>query len=112
MKDVGKPEKRLVDTFLIVEKQLKRYLMRLIKHRHDIEDIVQETILRACEVEKITEIKAPKSFLFKIAHNLALSEITKRRVDHHQPGALSAADSCGIGTLRQRQRRGICAGPA
>src|SRR5690606_524295 len=51
----------------------------LIVNRHDVEDIVQETVLRAVEAGKTTQIRAPKSFLFRIAHNLAISEIRKRR---------------------------------
>ncbi|HWK54248.1 MAG TPA: RNA polymerase sigma factor [Hyphomicrobiales bacterium] len=69
----------LIDTFLLVEQKLKRYLMKLIVNRQDVEDIVQETILRAYQAEKNTEIRAPKSFLFRIAHNLAISEIKRRR---------------------------------
>ena len=79
MQNNNKESGDLIETFLLVEQRLKRYLMRFIAHRQDIEDIVQETILRAYEAAKSTEIRTPKSFLFKIAHNLALSEITKRR---------------------------------
>jgi RNA polymerase sigma-70 factor (ECF subfamily) len=38
----------------------------------EIEDIVQETYVRVCQIERKEEIRAPRSFLYKTARNLAL----------------------------------------
>lgn len=38
----------------------------------EIEDIVQETYVRACQAERVTEIRTPRSFLYKTARNLAI----------------------------------------
>jgi len=57
-----------------VESSLKQYLMRFFARHQDIEDVVQETFIRAFKAEQQQEIRSPKSFFFKIARNLALSE--------------------------------------
>ncbi len=57
---------------------LTKYLMRFLVRRQDIEDIVQETFLRAYESERRQPIDFPKSFLFTVAKNLALSQIDKK----------------------------------
>lgn len=69
---------RITSTFLSLESGLKQYLMRFFVRQQDIEDVIQETFLRAYESEKTQKIDSPKSFLFKVAKNLALSEITKK----------------------------------
>ncbi len=43
----------------------------------EIEDIVQETYVRACQAGKKQEIRAPRSFLYKTARNLALDHMKK-----------------------------------
>ncbi|MBL4837218.1 MAG: RNA polymerase sigma factor [Kordiimonadaceae bacterium] len=60
------------------ESALKRYLGRFFTRAQDIEDIAQETFLKAFASEINTEVRSPKSFLFKIAKNTALKEIAKR----------------------------------
>ena len=44
----------------------------------DIEDIAQEAFLRAYTVERGRPIQQPKSFLFRIAKHLALSQLTRK----------------------------------
>ncbi len=68
----------VTSTFFSVEKNLRTYLMRFLVRQQDIEDTVQETFLRAYESEQKVEIRCPKSFLFKIAKNLALSELSRK----------------------------------
>ena len=53
-------------------------LIRAISHivpPRDIEDIVQETYVRVCQVEQKETIKYPRSFLLKTAKNLALDYV-------------------------------------
>ena len=46
---------------------------------HDIEDVVQETYLRARHAEDSnTVINSPKSFLFRVARNEALGQLRKK----------------------------------
>jgi RNA polymerase sigma factor (sigma-70 family) len=58
---------------------LKRFLSRFLPSPDDIEDVVQETFLRAYNAESQgTDIHSPKAFLFQIARNLAFKELGKR----------------------------------
>lgn len=53
---------------------LKRYMLSQI----DVDDLTQETVVRALEAEQHTEIREPKKFLVGIAKNVARSEIRRR----------------------------------
>jgi RNA polymerase sigma factor (sigma-70 family) len=64
--------------FQAVESRLRQYLFRFFVRREDVEDMVQETFLRAYESERTQKIRLPKAFLFRIARNLALSEIARK----------------------------------
>lgn len=43
----------------------------------EIEDIVQETYVKACQAAHKSEIRAPRSFLYRTARNLALDHVKK-----------------------------------
>ena len=57
---------------------LKKFLRGFLKREQDIEDVVQETYLKAFTVEKERDIEQPKAFLFSIAKNLALNELNRK----------------------------------
>lgn len=57
---------------------LKRFIGRFMRASPDIEDIAQEAFLRAYTVELSRAIEQPKSFLFRIAKHLALSQLTRK----------------------------------
>lgn len=57
---------------------LMKFISRYFSDTYDIEDVVQETYLRAYEAEGKRKIDSPKSFLFKIAKNVALTKLTKK----------------------------------
>ena len=57
---------------------LKRFISRFLRSPPDIEDIAQEAFLRAYAVERSRPIEQPKSFLFRIAKHLALSQLTRK----------------------------------
>jgi len=57
---------------------LKRFLARFFSDRQDIEDVAQEAYLRAYVAEQQKEIEQPKAFLFRIAKNLALTQLTNK----------------------------------
>ncbi|MFB1036085.1 MAG: RNA polymerase sigma factor [Sinobacterium sp.] len=70
-------------TFLENSSFLKKFLGRFLSERQDIEDVVQETYLRAYKAEQHSDepnkaIEYPKAFLFQIAKNLALTELSKK----------------------------------
>ena len=55
---------------------LMRFVSRIVPPK-DIEDIVQETYIKACDVEQKNDINRPQSLFFKIAKNLALDHVKK-----------------------------------
>lgn len=57
---------------------LKRFLTRFLSSPQDIEDVVQESYLKALCAEQKHEISSPKAFLFRIARNEALKELQKK----------------------------------
>jgi RNA polymerase sigma factor (sigma-70 family) len=58
---------------------LKRYLSRFLTSPDDIDDVLQETFLRAFQAEgKDARIRSPKAYLTRIARNIALKELHKR----------------------------------
>ena len=46
--------------------------VRFFKRTQDIDDIAQETFLRAYSAEATQTVHAPKAFLFRVARNIAL----------------------------------------
>lgn len=56
---------------------LKRFLRRFTSSREDIDDICQETIVRALEAEKQRSIESPKAFLFGISKNIIRKKLDR-----------------------------------
>lgn len=58
---------------------LKKFLAKFLNREQDIEDIAQEAYLKAYSVEQERgEIEHPKAFLFSIAKNLAINELSRK----------------------------------
>ena len=57
---------------------LRSFIARYVISPQDIDDVSQETFLRAYKAEKEKEIEHPKAFLFQIAKNLMLSEFSRK----------------------------------
>jgi RNA polymerase sigma factor (sigma-70 family) len=64
----------IIADYLAVKSSLRKYLIRFFVRPQDVEDLLQETFLRAFQSEKSQQIRSPRSFLYKIGKNLALSE--------------------------------------
>ncbi len=56
---------------------LKRFIKRFTSVSHNVDDFAQETFLKCFAAELRMQINEPKAFLFKIAKNVALTEIRK-----------------------------------
>lgn len=85
MKDPGKNKNTSVlssiyDTFIGSESALKRYLGRFVYRQEDIDDMVQETFLRAYKATDARHIEYPKAYLFRVAKSVAVRELS-RKVD-------------------------------
>ncbi len=61
--------------FMLIRSRLSRLVSRIAPPR-EVEDIVQETYVRVCLVER-EEIRYPRSFLYRTAKNLALDYVKK-----------------------------------
>lgn len=74
------PERRLgiLDAYLQNQSLLRGYISRFLVSSHEIDDVSQETFLRAYNAEQKKTIAEPKAFLFRIAKNLMLSEFRKK----------------------------------
>ncbi|MDO3386237.1 RNA polymerase sigma factor [Gilvimarinus sp. SDUM040013] len=55
----------------------------------DVEDIVQETYVKACQVKNESDIRNPQAFLLKMARNLALDHI--KRAEFRLASSMSGA---------------------
>lgn len=68
----------ILKSFLQNETALKKYLTRFFSRSQDVDDIAQETFLKAYAAEEKADVHSPKSFLFKVAKHTALNEIAKK----------------------------------
>lgn len=57
---------------------LRNFISRYVVSPLDIDDVSQETFLRAYKAEQEKKIEHPKAFLFRIAKNLMLSEFSRK----------------------------------
>jgi RNA polymerase sigma factor (sigma-70 family) len=68
----------IYDTFLGSESALRRYLTRFVHRPEDIDDMAQETFLRAYTATSGRDIDFPKAYLFRVAKSVALRQLTKK----------------------------------
>lgn len=66
----------LFDTFMLAKTSIVRMVSRIVPPK-EIEDIVQETYVRICQIENHDAITHSKSFVMKTARNLALDYVKK-----------------------------------
>lgn len=62
--------------FIALRDHLARIVSRIVPP-HEIEDIVQETYVRACQLKSYKEIRSPQAYMTRIAHNLALDHVKR-----------------------------------
>ena len=109
---------------------LRRYALALLRDRTEVEDIVQESLMRVLARRHLWDgIRNPRSYLFTILHNVHIDRIASRRragvqvqldlavthLSHHalsypapQPGSLELQDlERGLQELRPEQREVI-----
>lgn len=67
---------KLVDLYVSIKTGLARSVMGIVPPA-EIEDVVQETYVRVCQSQSSTEIKSPRSFMYKTARNIALNYINQ-----------------------------------
>ncbi|MFN2287148.1 MAG: RNA polymerase sigma factor [Chromatocurvus sp.] len=57
---------------------LKRFLARFFVDPRDIDDVAQEAYVRALEAERSRPVRSPRAFLFRVARNVALNELSRK----------------------------------
>ena len=67
---------RLLDAYIALRGQIARLVMNIVPPK-EVEDIVQETYVRICQVENKDAIREPRSYLFRTARNLALDYVKR-----------------------------------
>jgi RNA polymerase sigma factor (sigma-70 family) len=65
-----------VEVFVTLRSRLVR-LVRGIAPPKEVEDIVQETFVRVCQIENKESIREPNSYVFRTARNLALDHVKR-----------------------------------
>lgn len=68
----------ILGSFLKNELALKKYLSRFFSKPQEIEDVAQETFLKAFVAESKAKIHSPKAYLFRTAKHTALNELAKK----------------------------------
>lgn len=67
---------RLIDTYIALREQIARLVTHIVPPK-EVEDIVQETYVRICQIEHKHAVREPRSYLFRTAQNLALDHVKR-----------------------------------
>lgn len=86
---------------------LKRFIGRLVRGSSDIEDIAQEAFLCACAVERSWPVEQSRSFLFRIAKHVALSQLSRKSTDCIDESWIIDAESSAEDVISARQVLGL-----
>ncbi len=70
-------KKNILDVFLAIESELRRYLLRFLLSKEDIDDVLQDAFIRVYKDDVSANIQSPRRFLFTVVRNLALTEINR-----------------------------------
>lgn len=72
------PLSRISKAFQEQQRPLKAFISRFVRGPQDIDDIAQETFVRAFMAEQKGDIQHPKAYLYRVARNLAFEILTKK----------------------------------
>ncbi len=91
--DKNQQQNGIFKAFLQNESSLKRFLRRFLYRQEDIDEISQETFLRAYKATKGRAIDSPKAYIFQVARSLAYTELSRntRKLTDYLEDALEDA---------------------
>jgi len=69
----------LHNSFMAIRQTMRQVISRIVPPR-EVEDIVQETYVRICQIKNKESINQPRSFLLKTAKNLAIDHLKRAEV--------------------------------
>lgn len=73
--NIGAP---IAEVFIEIRTSLIRYVAQFFKHQQaSVEDVVQESYIRALEAQKRCDIRNPQAYLYRTSRNLALKTLQK-----------------------------------
>lgn len=105
----------LLEAFLGYRPTLKNMLTRIVPLA-DIDDIVQETFIRAHEADVQKRIDHPKAYIYKTARNLALNFIAKKehtstsKLEDYSEPDIYLEDSRNVNDIESKEKfRLFCA---
>lgn len=78
MKQKKAKENVILDAFLECRDALVRSIMKMSARQEDVDDILQETFLRAFSANEKSHISSPRDYLFVISRNLVLKGLSRR----------------------------------
>jgi RNA polymerase sigma factor (sigma-70 family) len=105
----------ILSVYMSLRASLARAVMTIVPPK-EIEDIVQETYVRVCQIEKKERITEPRSFLFRTARNLALDYVKKAEtrltggvddIDSFTSGASDALTDETFGKVTSNEEFGL-----
>ena len=67
-------------------KQLVGYVYNFLRSEHEAEEVAQEAFLKLHSAKKPEKIISPKAFLYRIAHNLAMNTLRRRKIVRFDTG--------------------------
>jgi RNA polymerase sigma-70 factor (ECF subfamily) len=77
-------KKTISAVFLATYNELSRHLSRRLARKADAEDVLQNTFLRIQKIPADAEIANPRSYLFRMADNLAIDHTrSQRAIERH-----------------------------
>jgi RNA polymerase sigma factor (sigma-70 family) len=71
-------ENSVLEAFLGCRDALVRSIMKMCVKQEDVDDILQETFLRAFYANEKTHIKSPQDYLFVVSRNLVIKGLSRR----------------------------------
>lgn len=69
-------DEKITSVYMRLRSRLARAVLG-IAPPSEIEDIIQETYVRACQASRQATIKQPRAYLFRVARNLALDHVKR-----------------------------------
>ena len=96
------PEARRSDiseAFVEQQRPLRAFISRFIRGPQDVDDIAQETFVRAFLAEQKGDIQHPKAYIYRVARNLAFETLSKKSTQLTS----YIEDSCDLSLLQSNE---------
>jgi len=92
---MGLPASQIDSIYSNYANSLRRYLRSRVGCRATADDLTQDAFLHLCATDSSAKIDDPKSYLFRIAHNLVVDH---HRWQHRKTGPGDAIELGSVGT--------------